>query len=96
MDYAKHSLEYLKNIKTFLEDMSDADLAARLAKLEEMGKATKARMAAGERGEPVGYHIERGRQCVSYSLETALNGQRHAWQMTRLEQRRRAARKVEA
>jgi hypothetical protein len=91
MNYAKLSLDQLKNIKTFLEHLTDADLAARLAKLEEMGKATKARMEAGERGPVVGQHMERGRWTNSHSLETALNGQRHAWSMTRLEQRRRAA-----
>lgn len=74
-----------------LAHLSDADLAARLAKLEAMGKETARRIASGERGTPCGIHISRGRYATSFSLETALNTQRLAWKATRDEIRRRAS-----
>lgn len=92
MNLAKRPLKELESFKTNLEHLSENDLWERLAKLEEMGKATKARVDAGELGEPVGYHMDRGLRCVTYSLESALNVQRTAWQYTMLEIRRRAAR----
>ena len=85
------SLEALSWVKTYLENLSDAELAERLAKLTISGKDVKARMEAGERGTVVSQHMERGRWCDTYSLESSLHGLRDCWGKTRLEQRRRAA-----
>ena len=74
---------------TYLEHLTDAELTARLAKLEEMGKRTAARIASGERSEIVTYAIVCGCQVGISSLERGLNTQRSAWRQTREEIRRR-------
>ena len=83
-------------MRTYLEHLTDAELTARLAKLEEMGKATASRIAAGERGDTVTIAMVRGRYVDVGRLEAALNTQRHAWKQTREEMRRRAAAAAQA
>jgi len=78
-------------MQNYLIDLTDEQLAERLAKLEVIGKETAARVAKGERGRPDGYYMDRGVQRVSYSLISALNWQRGAWKETRDEIRRRAS-----
>jgi hypothetical protein len=82
--------------RTYLENLTDAELAERLAKLEEMGKATAARIASGERSEIVTYAIVRGRQVGINRLEAGLNTQRSAWKQTRQEIRNREAAAAQA
>lgn len=77
-------------MQNYLADLTDEQLAERLAKIEKMGKETAALVASGDRGEPVGYVIVRGVRRVSYRYEEALNWQRGAWKETRKEIRRRA------
>jgi hypothetical protein len=81
---------------TYLEHLTDEELTARLAKLEEMGKATAARIASGERSEIVTYAIVSGRQVGVSSLEAGLNTQRSAWKQTRQEIRNREASAAQA
>lgn len=69
----------------YLINLTDAELAARLAKIEEMGKATAAKLASGQRGHVVSQHVVRGRWADSYSTEVALNVQRSAWRQTKEE-----------
>ena len=83
-------------MRTYLEHLTDAELADRLAKLEEMGKATAARIASGERSEIISYVIFRGRQVGISSLEAGLNWQRTAWKQTRQEIRNREAAAAQA
>ena len=83
-------------MRTYLENLTDAELTARLAKLEEMGKRTAARIASGERSEIVTYAIVRGRQVGISSLEAGLNTQRSAWKQTRQEIRNREAAAAQA
>lgn len=78
-------------MRTYLEHLTDEELTARLAKLEEMGKATAARVASGERSEPGTIAMERGRWMTVSRLQESLNIQRSAWKQTREEIRRRAA-----
>ena len=75
---------------TYLEHLTDAELTARLAKIEEMGKATAARIASGERGEAVTIAVVRGRYADVSRLQVALNAQREAWKQTRAEIIRRS------
>lgn len=75
---------------TYLEHLTDAELTARLAKLEEMGKATAARIASGERSEATTIAMMRGRYADVNRLEVALNTQRNAWKQTREEMIRRS------
>jgi len=82
--------------RTYLENLTDAELADRLAKLEEMGKATAARIASGERSETSTYAMVRGRQTGVSRLQESLNIQRVAWKTTREEMRRRAAAAAQA
>jgi hypothetical protein len=84
------------DMRTYLENLTDAELTNRLAKLEEMGKETAARIASGERGEVATYSIVHGRQVDVSALEQALNIQRVAWKTTREEMRRRAAAAAQA
>jgi hypothetical protein len=79
------------DMRTYLEHLTDAELADRLAKLEEMGKATAALVAAGDRGEASGIAIVKGRRITTYANETSLNWQRTAWKQTRQEIRNREA-----
>lgn len=78
-------------IRTYLEHLTMEELTERLAKIEEMGKATRARFDAGYRGEIVTYAIRHGRRVGVSRVESALNAQRSAWKQTKLEINRRAA-----
>lgn len=74
---------------TYLEHLSDADLIARLAKIEEMGKKTAALVAKGIKGDAVTTRVIRGRHCSVGRYEHALNAQRAAWKNTKTEMLRR-------
>lgn len=75
---------------TYLEHLTDAELKARLAKIEAMGKATAARLASGERSEAATIAVVRGRYADVSRLQVALNAQREAWKQTRTEIIRRS------
>ena len=76
-------------MRTYLEHLTTEELTARLATLEEMGKATAARVANGDRGRACGTAVVKGRHVTTYANETALNVQRNAWKQTRQELRSR-------
>jgi hypothetical protein len=76
-------------MRTYLEHLTTEDLIARLAKLKEMGLATAAKLASGERSEISTYVMARGRQVGVSRLQESLNWQRTAWKQTRQELRAR-------
>ena len=78
-------------IRTYLEHLTMDELTARLAQIEAMGKATRARLDANEQSETVTYAIRKGDRVDVSKLQYALNGQRSAWKQTKLEITRRNA-----
>jgi hypothetical protein len=76
---------------TGLETLTVTELRERLVKIETLGKATAAKLAAGNRGHVIGTKVERGRHVPCYSVESALNLQRHAYRQTLIELRYREA-----
>jgi hypothetical protein len=78
-------------IRTYLEDLSLVQLTERLAQIEALGKATSKRLAAGECDDTVTLAVRKGSFVGVGRLESALNVQRSAWKLTKLEISRREA-----
>ena len=79
------------DMTNYLATLTTEELVIRLAQLEKLGKGTAARIAAGDRGDFVGFVIRKGTHVPSYSNEAGINIQRSAWRETRTELNRRAA-----
>jgi len=65
------------------DNLTNEELITRLAKIEQLGKETAARIASGEYSPIYNQGMSRGRWVSLTQLETALNWQRTAWQDTR-------------
>ena len=70
------------NAMRFYGHMSVAELQERAARLVVLGKATAAKIAAGDLGAVVGSHIVRGDWVPTRAHEAALVGQRRAYAET--------------
>ena len=73
----------------YLANLTDAELADRLAKIEALGKETARRLANGERGDQPVWFVAKGRWTPICNLEAGLNTQRVAWAETKKEITRR-------
>lgn len=77
-------------LPTYLEHLTSEELTARIAKLEEMGKAQAARLASGEQSEISTYANVFGRQVALSRLQHSIE-----WNRTTLEQAREEIRRRE-
>jgi len=72
-------------IRTYLEHLPTEALISRLAQIEALAAATKARIEKGACSGPFTPYIHKGEWMSASREETALNGQRGAWKTTRQE-----------